>query len=83
MSYNKAPGQSGLTTDMIKDLPPKALDFLIKRIQDFWQNPDVDYDAWHTYILSTICKGKGDPQDPIFTAFNTVHHNILCQILSK
>ena len=63
MSYDKAPGQSGLTTDMIKNLPPEALDFLIKRIQDFWQHPEVDYDAWHTTILSTIYKGKGDPQE--------------------
>mmetsp|Transcript_1492 Transcript_1492/g.2308 ORF Transcript_1492/g.2308 Transcript_1492/m.2308 type:complete len:395 (+) Transcript_1492:893-2077(+) len=64
MSYDKAPGQSGLTTDMIKNLPPEALNFLIQRIQDFWEKPDVDYDAWHTTILSTIYKGKGDPQDP-------------------
>ena len=64
MSYDKAPGQSGLTTDMIKNLPPEALNFLIQRIQDFWRNPNVDYEAWHTTILSTIYKGKGDPQDP-------------------
>jgi len=49
---------------MIKNLPPEALNFLIQRIQDFWRNPNVDYEAWHTTILSTIYKGKGDPQDP-------------------
>ena len=64
MSYDKAPGQSGLTTDMIKNLPPEALNFLIQRIQDFWRDPNVDYEAWHTTILSTIYKGRGDPQDP-------------------
>mmetsp|Transcript_1493 Transcript_1493/g.2313 ORF Transcript_1493/g.2313 Transcript_1493/m.2313 type:complete len:881 (+) Transcript_1493:452-3094(+) len=64
MKYDKAPGQSGLTTDMVKSLPTEALNFLTQRIQDFWENPDVDYDTWHTTILSTIYKGKGDPQDP-------------------
>ena len=62
MKYNKAPGQSGLTTHMVKNLPAEALNFLVQRIQDFWENLDVDYDTWHVTILSTIYKGKGDPK---------------------
>ena len=35
MKYDKAPGQTGLMTDMVKNLPAEALNFLIQRIQDF------------------------------------------------
>jgi hypothetical protein len=35
MKYDKAPGATGLTTDMIKNLPEDAIDFLTKAIQDF------------------------------------------------
>jgi hypothetical protein len=64
MAHDKAPGQSKLTTDMIKNLPPSALNFYIEIIQEFWKTKDVDLNSWHTMILSTIYKGKGDPQDP-------------------
>ena len=45
MKYDKAPGQSGLTTDMVKNLPMEALNFLTQKIQDFWEKPEVDYDT--------------------------------------
>jgi hypothetical protein len=64
MTYDKAPGQSGVTTDMIKNLTPKAFEYYLKFIQDFWNNPTTDYLAWHTTLLSVVYKGKGDPQDP-------------------
>ena len=64
MAYDKAPGQSKLTTDMIKNLPPSALDLYTEIIQEFWKNERVDLNSWHTTILNTIYKGKGDPQDP-------------------
>ena len=64
MAYEKAPGQSGVTTDMIKCLTPEAINFYIERIQAFWKDPNTDYESWHTTILSTVYKGKGDPQDP-------------------
>jgi len=64
MAYDKAPGQSKLTTDMLKNLPPQALNFYIDIIQEFWNNKDFDLSSWHTTILNTIYKGKGDPQDP-------------------
>jgi hypothetical protein len=64
MAYDKSPGQSGLTTDMIKNLPPRAFNYFVKLIQNFWQDPNTDYDAWHITLLRVVYKGKGDPQDP-------------------
>jgi hypothetical protein len=49
---------------MLKNLPPQALNFYIDIIQEFWNNKDFDLSSWHTTILNTIYKGKGDPQDP-------------------
>jgi hypothetical protein len=64
MAHDKAPGQSKLMTDMVKNLPPSAQNFYIEIIQEFWKNKDVDLDSWPTTVLNTIYKGKGDPQDP-------------------
>ena len=33
-------------------------------INEFWNNEQVDFKAWHITVLNTIYKGKGDPQDP-------------------
>jgi hypothetical protein len=63
MAYNKAPGKSGLMTDMIKNLPEQGLNLHIEFIQIFWQDDNIDFLAWHTTILQTIYKGKGYPQD--------------------
>jgi hypothetical protein len=49
---------------MIKSLTPEAINFYADRIQEFWKDPNTDYESWHTTILSTVYKGKGDPQDP-------------------
>mmetsp|Transcript_22629 Transcript_22629/g.32396 ORF Transcript_22629/g.32396 Transcript_22629/m.32396 type:complete len:650 (+) Transcript_22629:1533-3482(+) len=64
MEYDKSPGQSGLSTDMIKTLPPRAFDYYVKLIQDFWNNPNTDFSSWHITLLKVLYKGKGDPQDP-------------------
>ena len=64
MQYDKSPGQSGLSTDMIKNLPPRAFDYYVKLIQNFWNNPDTDFTSWHITLLKVLYKGKGDPQDP-------------------
>jgi hypothetical protein len=64
MAHDKAPGQSGVTTDMIKNLPKQAFDLYVKIMQNFWEDEEIDFSAWHTTILRTIYKGKGDPQDP-------------------
>jgi len=64
MANEKAPGQSKLTTDMIKNLPQEATNLYFEIIQEFWTNNEVDLKAWHTTMLNTIYKGKGDPQEP-------------------
>ncbi len=64
MANTKAPGKSGLTTDMLKNLPPKGFQLYVDLIQDYWKNQDIDYDTWHITTLSNIYKGKGDLQDP-------------------
>ena len=86
MAYEKAPGQSGVTTDILKSLPPEAINFYIKRIQEFWKDSSVDYKSWRTVILSTVYKGKGDPQDPNNhqgIALKETSEKILCIILAR
>ena len=60
----KSLGQTALTTDMLKNLPPEAFTFLTKIIQEYWTNPDCDFAPWHISLLSIIYKGKGDTEDP-------------------
>ena len=64
VEYDKSPGESGLSTDMIKSLPPCALNYYVKLIQDFWNDPNIDFSSWHITLLKVLYKGKGDPQDP-------------------
>ena len=33
-------------------------------INSFWNNEQVDFEAWHLTVLNTTYKGKGDLQDP-------------------
>ncbi len=82
MANNKAPGKSGLTTDMIKNLPPKAFYLYVEFIQEFWRDDSTDFDSWHVTILNILYKGKGDPHDP------NNHHGIVlnetsAKVLSK
>jgi hypothetical protein len=63
MTNDKAPGDSGITTDMVKNLPPKALLFYSELICEFWKNDEIDFDSWHTTLFTTIYKRKGSPQD--------------------
>ena len=64
MAYGKAPSESGLTTDMIKNLPTQAFNYYVSLIQKFCNEPDTDFDSWYVTILNVLYKGKGDPQDP-------------------
>jgi hypothetical protein len=64
MAYDKAPSQSKMMTDMMKNLPPSAINFYIELFQGFWKSKDVDLDSWHITVLNSMYKGKGDPQDP-------------------
>jgi len=60
----KSPGQTAITTDMLKNLPPEAFLFLTRIIQQYWTNPECDFTPWHIVLLSIIYKGKGDTKDP-------------------
>jgi len=64
MKNNKAPSLTGLTMDMIKNLPPEELDLLSDLIKDFWLNENTDFESWHATKLSNLFIGKGDQQDP-------------------
>lgn len=60
MAYDKALGQSGVTTDMIKNLLEQALNLYVEVIQNFWQEKSIDFLRWHITILKTtqiIIKG--------------------------
>ena len=67
MANEKAPGQSGVTTNKIRSLTPKAIIFYIKRIQAFWKDLNTDYKSWHNMILSTVYKGKVTLKTPTTT----------------
>jgi hypothetical protein len=62
MKSDKAPGASQLTTDMLKNLPKDALEFVVETVQEFWHQ-DTDFTAWHETKLNILYKGKGDPED--------------------
>jgi hypothetical protein len=62
MKCDKASGASQLTTNMLKNLPNDALDFIVEAIQEFWQH-ETDFKAWHVTKLNILYKGKGDHQD--------------------
>ena len=61
---NKAPSLTGLTTNMIKNLPLEGCDLLSDLIWDFWSNEDTDFESWHATKLSNLIKGKGNQQEP-------------------
>jgi hypothetical protein len=64
MACDKAPGhQSGISTEMIKNLPPQAINLYLDFIQEFWPDKDIDFSLWHTAVLNTLYKGKGDHHD--------------------
>jgi hypothetical protein len=61
---NKAPGFSGVTTDMLKNMPEEGLDIITHLIQTYWTNAECDYDSWHKQNIRSLYKGKGEPKDP-------------------
>jgi hypothetical protein len=55
MAHDKSPGQSDLSTDMIKNLPPQALNPYIDFILEFWHNKRLT-SPHGTPQFSTHCK---------------------------
>jgi hypothetical protein len=71
---------------MIKNLPPKALDFYVELIQEFWRDDKMDFGLWHVTILNMLYKGKGDLQDPTNhcgIALEETSAKVLCIIIAK
>ena len=64
MKNNKAPGLSGVTTDMLKNLPEEGIALLTAHIQEFWENEECNYGTWHKTKLTLLYKGKGNHHDP-------------------
>lgn len=64
MASEKAPGKSGVMTNMLKNLPRNGHNLLKSVIQIYWQDNSCDYVSLHTDILSFLYKGKGDSKDP-------------------
>jgi len=60
MKNNKAPGISGLTTDMLKSLPLEGLDLFTELIQVFWSKKDINCESWHMTKPLNLYKGKED-----------------------
>jgi hypothetical protein len=62
MKCDKALGAPQLTTDMLKNLPNDALNFIVEAIQEFWHH-ETEFKAWHVTKLNILYKGNGDHQD--------------------
>ena len=60
MAGNKAPGKSGLTMDMIKCLPPKAMSLYVEIIQEFWKKDNIDFDSWYITVLNLLYEERVD-----------------------
>jgi hypothetical protein len=80
MANDKARGKSGLTTDMIKNLPPKVFDLYVEFIQEFWRDDSTDFDSWHVTILNMLYKGKDDHHGIVL---NETSAKVLSKSISK
>jgi len=64
MKNNKAPGISGITMNMLKNLPEESYTILTSFIQQFWDDNNCNFDQWHKSKLALLYKGKGNHHDP-------------------
>ena len=78
MKNNKAPGTSGITTNMMKKLPEEGCEILTSHIQQFWEDFEYDHEAWHKMKLMLLYKGKGKLVD-----LNNLERNLLERDISK
>jgi hypothetical protein len=53
----------GLTSDMLKALPEKALEHLTLIIQKIWKGEE-DHEVWHTLLPMALYKEKGKTNNP-------------------
>ena len=57
-------GISGITMDMLKNLPKESYTILTSFIQQFWDDNNCNFDQWHKSKLALLYKGKGNHHDP-------------------
>jgi hypothetical protein len=58
MKNNKAPGESGVTTEALKALSDFGKDFIVSMIKTFWENDNKHYDEWNTALLRLLQRVK-------------------------
>jgi hypothetical protein len=46
MASEKPPGVTGITTDMLKNLPPEGFTLLTILIQCLWNENNCDFEHW-------------------------------------
>ena len=64
MKNNKAPGISGVTTYILKNIPEEGHTLLTLFVQQFWEG-NCNFNQWHKTKLSMLYyKGKGNTHDP-------------------
>jgi HD superfamily phosphohydrolase YqeK len=63
MKQETSPVITGLTSDMLKALPEKAMEHLTLIIQKFWKGEE-DHKVWHTMLLKALYKGKCKINNP-------------------
>jgi hypothetical protein len=56
MKNNKAPGESGVTTEALKALSDHGKELIVTMIKTFWENDQKDYDEWKTALLRLLHK---------------------------
>jgi hypothetical protein len=56
MKNNKAPGESGVTTEALKALSDHGKELIMTMIKTFWENDQKDYDEWKTALLRLLHK---------------------------
>lgn len=64
MASEKATGKTGVTTDVLKNLPVGRFHLLTSLIQSYRQDNNCDFESWHINILSLLYEGKGDSKNP-------------------
>jgi hypothetical protein len=56
MKNNKAPGESGVTTEALKALSNYGKNLIVSMIKSFWENDQKHYDEWKTALLKLLHK---------------------------
>jgi hypothetical protein len=56
LKNNKTPGESGVTTEVLKALSDYGKDFIVSMIKSFWENDQKHYDEWKTALLRLLHK---------------------------